>query len=232
VKSARTSEGRPFLRRRDLIDRTPKLNKWQNNLPRSSVSSQPMAVTTACEISNKGFCIHLRRIRQEKRALADYSRTVGDYQCYWNGTAIDKLKGQIVERGGPGDNTTEVGDNRDLRIREGVYRLAIQLGTRYKTYRYDEEDTSYSGKPKPGLLLEDTDERSAILIHPGQDYVNSIGCMNPASGLTDANSMIEFMDSRNQVIAIIEAMKSKMGAKFPKSGTIPDATIFIEGEPG
>jgi hypothetical protein len=34
------------------------------------------------------------------------------------------------------------------------------------------------------------------------------------------------------VVAIIEAMKSRMGARFPRSGTIPDATIFIEGEPG
>ena len=30
--SAKTSDGRPFFRRRDLIDPTPKLNMWKNNL--------------------------------------------------------------------------------------------------------------------------------------------------------------------------------------------------------
>ena len=29
----KTSNGRPFMRRRDLIDPTPKLNEWKNNLP-------------------------------------------------------------------------------------------------------------------------------------------------------------------------------------------------------
>lgn len=34
AQSARHSDGRPFMRRRDLIDPTPKLNVWKNNLPR------------------------------------------------------------------------------------------------------------------------------------------------------------------------------------------------------
>jgi hypothetical protein len=33
------------------------------------------------------------------------------------------------------------------------------------------------------------------------------------------------------VIAIIEALKSKLGAAFPKSGLIPGAAVLIEGEP-
>jgi len=33
--SATTSDGRPFFRRRDIIDPTPKLNEWKNNLPGS-----------------------------------------------------------------------------------------------------------------------------------------------------------------------------------------------------
>lgn len=33
AQSARHSDGRPFMRRRDLIDPTPKLNIWRNNLP-------------------------------------------------------------------------------------------------------------------------------------------------------------------------------------------------------
>ena len=164
-------------------------------------------------------------------ASENHARTVADYQCFWNGDALEDLKGQMVERGGPGDNTTEIGDNRDLRIRAGAYRLAIHNGVNYKTYNYNEISTTFEEKPKPGLLLLDTDERSAILIHPGEDYVRSIGCLNPASGLTDADSVIDFIDSRNRVVAIIKAIKSKMKRNFPKSGTIRDAVVLIEGEP-
>jgi murein DD-endopeptidase MepM/ murein hydrolase activator NlpD len=33
AQSARYIDGRPFMRRKDLIDPTPKLNVWKNNLP-------------------------------------------------------------------------------------------------------------------------------------------------------------------------------------------------------
>lgn len=33
AQSARHADGRPFMRRRDLIDPTPRLNVWKNNLP-------------------------------------------------------------------------------------------------------------------------------------------------------------------------------------------------------
>lgn len=36
AQSARTRDGRPFLRRRDLIDPQPKLEQWKSNLPGSS----------------------------------------------------------------------------------------------------------------------------------------------------------------------------------------------------
>jgi hypothetical protein len=229
--SARARSGRPFLRRRDIIDPTSRLNEWRHNLPGARVTPQDRAARLAGQIPASGFCIHLKRVRQERRAAERFSRTVGEYQCYWNGVAVDHLKGQMVERQGPGDNTTEVGDNRDLRIREGAYRLAIHNGVNYKTYGYNERGTTYAETPKPGLLLKDTDERSAILIHPGEDYVKSIGCLNPTSNLSDANSAIDFMDSRRQVIAIIESMKANMRARFPTSGTIPEAIILIEGEP-
>ena len=219
------------MRRKDLIDPTPKLNEWQTSVSRSLAAERDLESAGAGTIPGKGFCIHLKRIRQERRSSKPFSRTIGDYQCFWNGAAIEALKGQIVERGGPGDNTTELGNNRDLRIREGTYPLAIQDGLKYKTDRFDRQNTGRSGTPKPGLLVEETDERTAILVHPGSDYLSSIGCLNPASGLTDANSNIDFTDSRNQTIAIIEAMKAKMGAKFPRSRVIPDAVIIIEGEP-
>ncbi|HVF67195.1 MAG TPA: peptidoglycan DD-metalloendopeptidase family protein [Pyrinomonadaceae bacterium] len=224
--------GRPTGRRRDLMDPTPKLNEWRHNLAGSQAPAHDTAaVTVAGGIPSKGFCIHLKRVRQEKRPSLDFARTVGEYQCYWDGAAIDGLGGQMVERGGPGDNTTEVGNNRDLRVRSGAYRLAVHAGSHYRTYDYNEQEPSYPKHPNPGLLLMDTDERSWILIHPGEDYVKSIGCLNPASALADASAAFAFDDSRTRVIAIIEALKSKLGPKFPKSGAIPDATIFIEGEP-
>lgn len=223
--SARTSSGVPFLRRKDLMDPTARLDVWKNNLP--GVAVLAAAAAHPGGIPQQGFCIHLKRLRQEKRAGMDFHRTVGDYVCFWNGTPINALQGQIVERGGPGDNTTGVGNNRDLRIRAGSYPLAIQDGTNYKTYNYS------AGKqiPKPGLLLKKTGERTAILLHPGEDYLSSIGCLNPATGLVNAASKIDFADSRDQVIAIIDSMKAKLGARFPRSGTIPDAVILIEGEP-
>ena len=180
----------------------------------------------------KGFCIHLRRQRQEKRSGRPHARTVGDYQCYWNGQAIAGLSGQLVERQGPGSNTDAVGNAKDLRIAAGSYPLAVHDGTKYQTFGY-KTSQSHSATPKPGLLLKKTGERDAILIHPGMDYVWSVGCLNPASNLTDAASGINFADSRRQVITIIEAMQARMGNTFPKSGgaPIPDAVILIEGEP-
>ncbi len=230
--SARAASGRPFLRRRDIINPTSRLNLWRNNLPGREVTPQERAERLAGRIPDSGFCIHLKRVRQERWSSASFARTIGEYRCYWNGAAIEGLKGQMVERPGPGDNTTEVGDNHDLRIRAGAYRLAIQNGVHYKTYNYDQNGTTYEQIPKPGLLLRDTEERSAILIHPGEGYVKSIGCLNPATGLTDADSAINFMDSRRQVITIIDTMKAKIGSRFPPSGTIPEAIILIEGEPG
>src|SRR5262249_30284242 len=137
----------------------------------------------------------------------------------------------IVERGGPGDNTDEIGDLRDRRIEAGSYPLFIQDGTKYKTHRYDTQDTTPEGRPKPGILVGKTGEREAILIHPGVGYLSSIVCLNPAAQLKNAKSNIDFDDSRSRVIAIIEGMKLALGTAFPKSGRIPGAILLIEGEP-
>lgn len=228
AEGATASNGRPFMRRRDLIDPTVRLNEWSSTLPVLAGAARVSSSAASGAVPATGFCIYLQRIRQEQRAGAAFPRTVGNYQCYWNGAAIAGLTGQIVERGGPGNNTTAIGDNRNLRIRKGAYPLAIQDGNHYKTYRYNTDGTA---PPKPGVLLEETEERSAILLHPGKDYLSSVGCLNPASGLSDADSRINFDDSRRQVIAIIDAMAAKAGAKFPRSGRIPDAVIVIIGEP-
>jgi hypothetical protein len=157
-----------------------------------------------------------------------HARTVGEYRCYWNGTPIAGLDGQMVERGGPGDNTaTGVAHHR--RIAPGRYPIVIHAGTRYRTYGY-----AARGEPRPGIGLRETGARTAILIHPAHHrggYLSSIGCLNPAAGLVDADSRIALPDSRARVIAIIEAMKAKLGATFPRSGPVPGAVVLIEGDP-
>ena len=223
-----SSDGRPFMRRKDLMDPTPKLNVWKNNRPTQApaapVTVAPMVKTG---IATTGFCIHLKRLREETRSGMGFARTVGEYQCYWNGAKIAGMSGQMVERGGPGDNTDEVGDKFDRCIEAGTYRLAIQDGSLYKTYNYT-TGAKRRSHPMPGILLLDTGEREAILIHRGEDYVKSVGCLNPVSGLTNAKSAIDFDDSRERVIGFIDAMKTKIGMAFPKSGAIPGAVIIIE----
>jgi hypothetical protein len=138
----------------------------------------------------------------------------------------------MVERGGPGDNTTAVGNLQDLRIAAGTYPLALHIGTKYKTNGYS-PSLSHTALPRPGLLLKQTGERTAILIHPGMDYVWSVGCLNPASGLVNAKSSISFTDSRARVISIIDELKNRIGPGFPSAAgkTIPGAIVVIEGEP-
>jgi Family of unknown function (DUF5675) len=178
-----------------------------------------------------GFCVHLQRVRQERRAGKSFDRTVGEYQCFWDGAAIAGLGGQMVERGGPGDNTTAIGNSKDRRIATGSYPLAVQAGERFRTFDYA-QSRNHSALPRPGLLLKRTNERSAILIHPGMDYLWSVGCLNPGSRLIDATTSISYGDSLSRVIALIDAMKERLGRRFPSSGgAIPDAVILIVGEP-
>lgn len=181
------------------------------------------------KIPGTGFCLHLQRVREEQRDGFNFARTVGEYQCYWNGEPIADLAGQMAERNGPGDNTASGVENH-RRIEEGAYPLAVHDGGRYKTFGY-----AKSGEPLPGLAVRKTNQRTDILVHPchhDHGYVSSIGCINPAVDLEDADSRIDLADSRLRVIAIIDTMKEKYGDSFPEEeGTIPDAVLLIEGEP-
>jgi len=183
-------------------------------------------------IPEVGYCISIKRELTERRESKNFSRTIGEYQCYWNGAPLPSLNGQIVERQGPGNNTKAIGDAQDLRIAAGTYGLAIHYGKKYRTTGYS-ESTEYSEIPRPGLLLLGTQERTYILLHPAQDYVASVGCLNTASGLLDANSSISYKDSRARVIAIIDSMKELIGHSFPVNdgSSIPGAIIVISGEP-
>jgi hypothetical protein len=185
----------------------------------------------SASIPGIGYCIHVQRLRMERRGVAA-ARTVSAYQCYWRGTAIGDLFGQMVECSGPGDNTHEVGDVQDRRLVAGLYQLAVHATSKYRTFGYTANQDS-KAKPRPALLLTDTDEREGILIHPSSGYLWSVGCLNPCSGLADANSNIDYRDSRRRVIAIIDSVVSLLDARMPKTlgRRIPDACVLIEGEP-
>lgn len=179
-----------------------------------------------------GFAIHLMRERVQRRATKTYPRTVGRYQCYWNSAPIAGLEGFMVERGGPGDNTSAVGNKQDRRIRAGTYPLALHVGTKYRTVGFA-ESASHTAKPKPGLLLLDTGERTVILIHPGMNWLWSVGCLNPSGALPNGSARVDYRESRAQTIAIIDAIRLRVGAAFPNRAgkPIPGAVIVIDGEP-
>jgi hypothetical protein len=76
-------------------------------------------------------------------------------------------------------------------------------------------------------------QRREILVHPGQGFLASIGCINPCTSLPNRNELIDYAPSRRRVIALIEDMKSFLGSDFPtRNGRrIPRAFVVIEGEP-
>ena len=95
----------------------------------------------------------------------------------------------------------------------------------------DSEDPGV--KPKPGIELKETGDRSEILIHPGQGFLAAIGCINLCTSLPNADENIDYAPSRRRVIAVIEDMKQYLGADFPKanSKSIPRAFAVMHGEP-
>jgi hypothetical protein len=87
----------------------------------------------------------------------------------------------------------------------------------------------------PGLLLMETGNRTAILIHPGHPpklYLSSIGCFNPTKPLGKDDDM-EFLESRTRVLALIDSLRAFNPASFQRSRPtpIPDAAVVIDGEP-
>lgn len=178
-----------------------------------------------------GFCVHVRRLRVEQRPN-HVPRTVGEYQCLWWGQPIAGLSGQMVECGGPGDNTDEIGDELDRRVTAGSYPLAVHASFKYRTFGYT-ANIDTKAKPRPALRLDSTHEREGILIHPSSGYIWSTGCLNPCSGLQHPGSNIDYRDSRSRVIAIIDGLAACLGARMPRrpDAAIPEAHVWIEGEP-
>ncbi|EJN33825.1 hypothetical protein PMI35_00700 [Pseudomonas sp. GM78] len=182
-------------------------------------------------ITGTGWEMHIIRTKEQRRSSDGKRRTVGTYQVFHDGQKQTGpgLSGMVAETRGPGDNS-EPGNNR--RVEAGRYPLATQDGVKYVTFGYKDSD-SVSAKPRPGLELLKTGNRSEILVHPGIGFLSSIGCINPCTSLPNAEEMIDFAPSRRRVIALIEDLKSFVGTDFPsKNGRkIPNAFVVIEGEP-
>jgi hypothetical protein len=182
-------------------------------------------------IEKSGWEFHIVRKSEQRRPSDGKKRTVGKYQIYHDGVKQTGagLSGVVAETRGPGANKP-AGNNR--RIKEGRYPLFTQDGAKYVTIGFKDSE-SRSARPKPGLELKETGQRAEILIHPGQGFLASVGCINPCASLPNAAEMIDFAPSRKRVVAIINNLKAYVGGVFPtKNGRkIPNAFVVIDGEP-
>ena len=181
-------------------------------------------------IRGQGWEIHIERKSMQSRNYGKArQRTIGTYQVYHDGKRQPGLSGVTAERGGPGDNSTP---GNGKRVEEGIYPLWTQDGTKYDTMGYHRSEAT-NVIPKPGIELMETGKRKEILIHPGQYFISSIGCINLATNLPHAGEPISYKGSRKRVIALIEDIKAFLGNDFPnKNGArIPRAWAVIDGEP-
>ncbi len=160
------------------------------------------------------------------------TRTYGSYDVYID--AVRQFGGFVCESPGPGNPHPAPPHATDwYRIPQGPYPLSTQVGDDYSyvTKGYQLEDRVQ----RPGVLLLSTAPRSEILIHPGHTpdlFLSSIGCLNPTSALQPRQCM-DFADSRDHVIQIIESLKAFSPASFAAHASvpIPNARVIIVGEP-
>lgn len=182
-------------------------------------------------ISGEGWELYIVRRTEQRRTADGKRRTVGQYQVYHDGVAQTGtgMSGATAESRGPGANTPA---ENGRRVEAGRYPIWTHEPGRYATFNY-KDSASTNAVPKPGFELRDTGDRTEILVHPGQKFLASIGCINPCTSLPDAKELIDYAPSRQRVIALIEDMKVFLGASFPKSNgrKIPRACVVIDGEP-
>lgn len=181
-------------------------------------------------IVKRGWELHVERLGIQKKGAL--TRTYGTYRVYIDGDPVDDFSGHICETIGPGDNSKK---NNGKRVEVGTYPLSTHFGSKYKTIGYS-QDLETPGKiHMPSVLLLDTNKRTGILVHPGHPphlYLSSVGCFNPTSPLGSADEM-DFWESRERVIAIIESLKAFAPDAFRRSRQtpIPNATVVVDGEP-
>lgn len=147
------------------------------------------------------------------------------------------MSGTIAESKGPGANRP-TGNGK--RIEQGRYPVATHSGATkaghnhptYVTLGFNANATP-NGDRKPSLKFLNTDQRGGILIHPGVNFLSSIGCFNPCTSLQDETEMITWSGSLRRVIAIIADLQSFSGGAFPNANNVrvPRATFVVDGEP-
>jgi hypothetical protein len=183
-------------------------------------------------ISGSGWELQIRRLGIQRSG--PLTRTYGSYQVFLDGQPLEGLSGNVCECPGLGENDTP---GSDKRIEQGRYPLLTQFGARYRTVGYTPNVAVTEDEaplPLPGLLVGDTGNRVAILIHPGHVphlYLSSIGCLNLTRPLGAADEM-DFLESRSRVIALIDALKVKSPQAFEnEESTSLNAWLVIDGEP-
>ena len=177
-----------------------------------------------------GFIMFISRTHTEQRPGMAFARTVGSYHVTFGGQRIPDLEGTTVERQGPGDNSA-TGVQTHQRIEAGIYPLFTCGGTRYVTLGYA-TDPNQASRPWPAICIGETGSRSGLLIQPAAGYLMSIGTINLSTPLDGPSANITFPESRQKVVALIEAMKAKLGTSLPTASNvrIPNAWLFISEE--
>ncbi len=176
---------------------------------------------------DQGWEMRVERLAEQARG--GLRRTIGRYRIFHDGALRPGLAGWTVEAPGPGDNLTP--DN-GLRIEAGAYPLTASLSDNYATLGYVLSDDP-GRSPKPCLGVADTGARTWILVHPGDGFRISTGCINLTGELATGEADIGFGDSRDRVVALIGDLRSYLGPAFPRENgrPLPGARLVIAGEP-
>ena len=163
-------------------------------------------------ITGQGWEIHVQRVKEQTRG--NRTRTVGTYQVFHDGEPAAAIASgrpgaafrhhRRIEGARPERHTRDQAN--PSRILPGRYPLKTSGGPTYVTTGFRRD---LQIEPQmPGIELRKTGNRTDIFIHPGKnEFLSSIGCINPCTSLPDANENIDYPGSRRRVIALIEDMK-------------------------
>ena len=127
-----------------------------------------------------------------------------------------------VEREGPGDNGP-VGKADHRCIEAGTYPLRSHNTENYTTIGFATD----GDHPRPALEVGDTAARVGILVHPASGYGSTIGCINLAGSLDDADFDFSLSDSTARVVAVINDLKRHNGGTLPHDGAIGDCRLIV-----
>ncbi len=180
-------------------------------------------------ITGQGWELRVERLSVQQDGAK--VRTYGAYQAHRDGQALPALAGHVCECPGPGDNVHQNGK----RIEAARYPLWTQFGPMYRSTGYSTDLATPGRIHMPGIRLEETGNRTHILVHPGHPpdlYLSSIGCLNLTKQLA-SHEMIDFSDSRSRVIALLDSLRGFAPAAFASAQNtrIANAWIVIDGEP-